>query len=106
MIEHDIPGDRWSLEKLPRVSVSPAVSTPIAPKHLRAVLVAERVPGTVVAKFGSMLTVLSDRGERFHGVVPRLDELRMGDACVFNVSQDSETGSRLRVAVNIRPVRE
>jgi hypothetical protein len=90
---------KWSAADWRPVRAAPVTKTPRAPEHLRGRIVAERIAGTVVGKFGSMLTVQSDRGERFHGVSDI--EVRSGDPVSFDIVADPS--SQLRVASDIRP---
>ena len=79
---------------------SPAVSTPRAPDHMRAIVVESGLTGHVVAAFGSMLTLQDQRGRRFHGVAAVM--LPLNAPVEFDISTDSEQGSRLRIATGIR----
>jgi hypothetical protein len=88
---------RWSATDWRPVRAAPVTRTPRAPEHLRGRIVAERIAGTVVARFGSMLTVQSDRGERLHGISDI--EIRFGDPVTFAIVADPS--SQLRVASNI-----
>jgi hypothetical protein len=85
-------------------SPSPKVKRPAVPEHLRALVVESGITGHVVAAFGSMLTVQSDKGRRIHGVSQW--DVKLGDRVRFDIVADSEAGSRLQIAKNIVVVRD
>jgi hypothetical protein len=99
MIEHDIPGDRWSLHRLPRVHPSPTYPRPAVPEHLRGRIVAEDVHGHVV---GSAAVQCDQQGRRYSALVPA--DLRPGDGVVFTVVADP--ASQLQIARLVRPLSE
>jgi hypothetical protein len=69
---------------------------------MRAVVLAAGLTGHVVATFGSMRTVQTDKGRRIHGVSHW--DVRLGDRVRFDIVADSEAGSRLQIAANIAKI--